>query len=292
MAGIKISQLSDGGNVNLTDFFPVARGGSGTGTTLKIAASKIVTQGTPIGSGIPVYKRVNPAGGLGGGSASLEFYGLSGTDESLSINLVGDTLVINTSAQAPLKYKYTGDGSTKSFAVGGNLSKNVNNYRVDIDGVLQEPGADYSLAGSNISFTDAPPLSSKVVIVTNNLIKTVDAIPPTNTLTYDMFTGAALAQIGTLFGASPWRFITTNFTLTASERVATVAAAALTGILPLSPSAGTMVTIADGAYNWSTYNVTISAAQTIEGVADNLLCDVSGKIITFLYNGTTWRALW
>lgn len=292
MAGIRISQLDDGGGINATDYFPVARGGSGSGVTFKIAASKIVTQGTPIGNGIPVYKQVNPTGGVGGGSASLEFYSLSGTDEAIAVNLAGNTIVISASAQNPLKYKYTGDGTTKNFAVGGNLSKNVNNYRVDIDGVLQEPGADYSLAGSNVSFTDAPPLSSKVVIVTNNLLKTVDAIPPTNSITCEMLTNSVYNCIGTFVGASPWRFATSNFTLTASERVGTIAAAALTGTLPLSPTAGTMVTIADSAYNWGTYNITISAAQTIEGVADVLLCDVSGKIITLLYTGTTWRALW
>jgi hypothetical protein len=288
MAGIRISQLENGSSIDSTDYFPVARsGGGGSGTTYKLAASQLVTQATNIGSGAQLY-----AGSSTANSTTLNFRTLSGTDESLTISTIGNTLVINTSAQSPLKYKYSGDGTTKNFAIGGNLSKNINNYRVDIDGVLQEPGSDYSLAGSNITFSDAPPSASKVVIVTNNLIKVVDAIPSSNTLTYDMFTGSALAQIGTLVGASSWRFVTTNFSLTASERVGTIAAAALTGTLPLNPSAGSMVTIADTAYNWGTYNITISAAQTIEGVADVLLCDVSGKIITFLYNGATWRALW
>lgn len=287
MAGIRISQLTDGGGIDSTDFFPVARGTTGTATTFKIAAKTIVTQAQNLGGGAQIY-----AGPTVGNSTTLNFRTLSGTDESLTISTVGNTLVINTSAQNPLKYKYTGDGSTKAFTVGGNLSKNVNNYRIDIDGVLQEPGADYSLAGSSILFTDAPPLSSKIVIVTNNLVKTVDALPPPNTVTCDMLASSTFPCIGTYIGASPWRFVTSNFTLTASERIVTLAATSLTGVLPASPSTGTMVTIADGSYNWATYNITISAAQTIEGVADNLICDVSGKIIIFLYNGTTWRALW
>lgn len=287
MAGIKISQLENGVTIDSTDYFPVARSGGGSNLTYKLAANQIVTQGANVGVGAQIY-----AGSSTGNSTTLNFRTLSGTDENLTISTIGNTLVINTSAQSPLKYKYTGDGTTKNFAVGGGLSKNVNNYRVDIDGVLQEPGADYSLAGSNVSFTDAPPLSSKVVIVTNNLLKTVDAIPPTNSITCEMLTNSVYNCIGTFVGASPWRFVTSNFTLTASERVGTIAAAALTGTLPSSPTAGTMVTIADSAYNWGTYNITISAAQTIEGVADVLLCDVSGKLITFLYNGSTWRALW
>ena len=284
MAGIKISQLETAPNINSADYFPIARGNN---TTLKTPANKIVTAGQNIGNGVGLF-----SGPSVGNSTTLEFYSLSGVDESLTVTLVGSTVVINTSAQNPIKFKYTGNGTTTAFTVGGNLSRNVNNYRVDIDGVLQEPGADYSIAGSNIVFTDAPPLSSKVVIVTNNLLKTVDAIPSPNTITCEMLTQGAFNCIGTFVGASPWRFVTSNFTLTASERVATNTAAALTGTLPTSPSAGTMVTIADGLYSWETYNLTISAAQPIEGVNENLICDVSGKIIVLLYTGTTWRTLW
>jgi hypothetical protein len=286
MAGIRISQLATEA-INSGDFFPIARG---TSQTYKAAANQIVTAGqnSPTGSGVGVFDSTST-----GNTRTLIFRTLSGTDENLSITQVGSTIVINTSAQNPVKFKYQGNGTTTAFTVGGNLPKNINNYRVDIDGVLQEPGADYNLVGSNIVFTDAPPLSSKVVIVTNNLLKTVEAVPLPNTITCEMLTQGAFNCVGTFVGASPWRFVTSNFTLTASERVATnTSAAALTGTLPASPSAGTTVTVADGTYSWETYNLTISAAQPIEGVNENLICDASGKIIVLLYTGTTWRTLW
>ena len=285
MAGIKISQLATplaGTAIANTDVFPVARGVE----TFKLPANQIVTGGFNLGNGIGMFKGIST-----NASTTLQFYSLTGTDENISFNIVNNTLVFNTSAQNPIKFTYYGNGTTTTYAIAGNLSKNVNNYRVDIDGVLQEPGVDYTLAGSNIQFSVAPPLSGKIVVVTNNLVKTVDALPAPNTITYDMFAASTLSLIGTLVGASPWRFVTSNFSLTASERVATNAAASLTGILPTAPTPGTMVTVADGAYNWKTYNLFLSAAQPIQGVTEPLICNVSNKVIVLVYTGTTWSVL-
>jgi hypothetical protein len=264
MAGIKISQLEDGGNINSSDYFPVARG---TSTTYKIPANKIATDGQNLGNGVGVFHSKDT-----GNSTTLQFRSLSGTDESLSITQVGSTIVINTSAQNPLKYRYTGNGANTSFAVGGNLSRNINNYRVDIDGVLQEPGADYNIVGSNIVFTDAPPLSSKVVIVTNNLLKAVDLnLNTTNsdtinlsiqntTLSADirsnsvgivqLSAGAVPTKLGSEIGAFSFRNKIINGNMAISQR----------GISFSIPSLTPNIYTLD---RWTAYNATTTGAFTV-----------------------------
>jgi len=63
--------------------------------------------------------------------------------------------------------------------------------------------------------------------------------------------------------------------------------------LPTSPASGTIVTIADGGNNWSTNNLTVSpgGTDTINGVAQNLICNLNGFSFYVFYNGTTWRVL-
>jgi hypothetical protein len=83
--------------------------------------------------------------------------------DSLIVALSGVlvTSVIST------KTVYTGNGVTSIFAVEGGLSLNANDYRVDINGVVQEPDTDYIISINQITFTTPPPNGSKIVIVTN-----------------------------------------------------------------------------------------------------------------------------
>lgn len=171
---VKISQLTEGGNIQSQDQIPVARGGE----TYKIPASQIVIGGQNVGAG-QGQLFFNKSTGAG---STLQFRTLSGT-EGITVGTQGQTLVISSSGQNPVKTKFFGDGNTTIYPVAGTVSVNSNNYRIDIDGVLQEPGSDYSINGSNIVFTEAPPLSSKVVIVSNNLIRAYDIIPSDGSVT-------------------------------------------------------------------------------------------------------------
>lgn len=175
---VKISQLLDGGNILSQDQIPIARGNE----TLKIPANQIVTNGQNIGPGTGqiLANKVTSVGAIA--ASSLQFRTLSG-EEGLDVTTRGDSIIISARGQNPVKTKITGNGTTRTFQVNNATSTNVNNYRVDIDGVLQEPGVDYGIDSSNIIFTTAPPLSSKVVILTNNLVRAYDIIPNDNTVT-------------------------------------------------------------------------------------------------------------
>lgn len=65
-----------------------------------------------------------------------------------------------------VKTVYTGNGVQDTFVVNGAISTNSNNYRVDLDGVLQEPGTNYNISGTNLVFNSIPPAGVKIVIVT------------------------------------------------------------------------------------------------------------------------------
>lgn len=175
MAGIKISQLDSGGSVASTDQIPVARDGV---NTLRIPASQFVTDGTNVGVGQAQFfsDKLTAAG------STLKFRTLS-ADEGLSVKTVGDTVVISASGQNPSKTSFISNGSTTTWPVNDAKSINANNYRVTIDGVVQEPLVDYTINGSNIVFSDAPPLSGNVVVVSNNLVRAYDIIPSDGSVT-------------------------------------------------------------------------------------------------------------
>lgn len=93
-------------------------------------------------------------------------------------------------------------------------------------------------------------------------------------------------------GAGPWKVMSSAYTAVDGDRIAAnTSGGAFTITLPASPVAGNVVNFADAADSWDTNNLTIARnGQTIEGLAENLVCDVVGDMtITLLYNGSTWR---
>ena len=70
--------------------------------------------------------------------------------------------------------------------------------------------------------------------------------------------------------------------------IADTTSASFTITLPATPSQGDVVTIADGN-NWQTNNLIVGRnGSTIKGVADDLLIDLAGIKVDFIYNGSTW----
>ena len=57
---------------------------------------------------------------------------------------------------------YTGDGSTITFVVTQNQS--VNKVIVTENGVIQKPTDDYTISGTNLSFTTAPASGVQIIL--------------------------------------------------------------------------------------------------------------------------------
>ena len=90
---------------------------------------------------------------------------------------------------------------------------------------------------------------------------------------------------------APWTTKTAAYTAVAGDRiVANTTAAAFTITLPATPAAYTEIVFADHYNQWAARNLTIARnGQNIEGLAENLICNVEGVQFTMRYEGTTWR---
>jgi len=115
--------------------------------------------------------------------------------------------------------------------------------------------------------------------------RTTDAVGTTACLwqqIYDQGDGSLL---------SPWTTMTAAYTAVAGDRiVANTTAAAFTITLPASPANYTEIVFADHYEQWATRNLTIARNnQNIEGLGEDLVCNVAGVQFTMRYEGTTWR---
>ena len=115
------------------------------------------------------------------------------------------------------------------------------------------------------------------------------------TLASTVSTGAVLADgvvnasevTGTL-GIAYTTTKTANYTAVANDGVLTnTTAGAFTVTLPASPANGAQVIVADAAGTWGTNNLTVARnGNNIADVAQDLVCDISGASVQFVYNSS------
>ena len=88
-----------------------------------------------------------------------------------------------------------------------------------------------------------------------------------------------------------WVSINSNTTLVAGQYIiADTSAGSITLFLPASPSVADAIVIADHSGTWGSNNLTVNRnSQTIEGLSENLICNISGKLFTIIFNGVTWK---
>jgi len=104
--------------------------------------------------------------------------------------------------------------------------------------------------------------------------------------TSDVFVTLPSERVGVLY--TPVK--TSNYSANVQDGVQTnTSGGAFTVTLPASPAAGDQVVVVDSANSWATNNLTIGRnGSTIEGLAENLVCNISGVSVQLIYSGTTW----
>lgn len=92
-------------------------------------------------------------------------------------------------------------------------------------------------------------------------------------------------------GANAWRFLTANATALPGDRIAAnTSAGGFTLTLPASPAAGCLITVRDSGRTWRANNLVVARnGETIEGLAEDMQCNVSGAEFRLFYTGSTWR---
>ena len=108
-------------------------------------------------SGLGTVTATTFSGALTGNASTATALQSSRNINGVSFN---GTANINTFANLQTA---TGDGSTLQFSATGN-GGNVNAIFVFINGVCQQPTADYTLSGSNVLFVEAPAAGDKIQI--------------------------------------------------------------------------------------------------------------------------------
>jgi len=88
-----------------------------------------------------------------------------------------------------------------------------------------------------------------------------------------------------------WVSFSTNANVTAGQHIlADTSAGAITLTLPATPAVNEAIVFADRSRTWNTNNLIIARnGNTIEGLAENLDCNVENANFYLIYNGTTWR---
>jgi hypothetical protein len=83
---------------------------------------------------------------------------------------------------------------------------------------------------------------------------------------------------------------TANYTAAAGEGIiADTSSGSWTLTLPATPASGDVVVIADGA-DWATNNLTVGRnGNTIEGDSSNLILNIGGVSVTFIYASNNWQ---
>lgn len=92
-------------------------------------------------------------------------------------------------------------------------------------------------------------------------------------------------------GGLTYIYTTTPVTATDKQGIlADTTGGSFTVTLPATPSTGAQVVVADAGSNWGTNNLTVARnGSTIGGLAENLICDITGASVQFVYDGTTWE---
>jgi hypothetical protein len=121
-----------------------------------------------------------------------------------------------------------------------------------------------------------------------NLLVGEAAINVTDRLIFTKDSGGNVVEIGG--GGINYTLQTANYTAEKGEGVlADTSGGAFTVTLPASPSTGDQVVVADPTGDWGTNNLTVGRnGSTIAGVAQDLVCDISGVSVQLVYDGSTW----
>ena len=271
--------LTLGGTLDLSS--PPAIGG----TTAAAITGTTVTASTKFSGSN--YDASGSGGGAlrtSGGSNCLQWGGGGG------VNLTLDGAFNMNPANATIQISPTGTGT---LTVNPATAGTINNMA--IGGTTPAAGAFTTVTASTAigvasGGTGATSLTANNVILGNGTSAVQVVAPGTN--------GNVLTSNGTTWvssvassGGLSYTYTTTAVTATNNQGIlADTSGGSFTVTLPATPSVGNQVIIADAGSFWGTNNLTVGRnGSTIGGLAENLVCDLSGVSVQFVYDGTTWE---
>ena len=195
------------------------------------------------------------------------------------------TLVQGNSASwnnALSAYTFIANGSTSIFKLSSTAPfTNAAGYIVAMNGAIQTPNTDFTITYSgnnylNLNFT--PRLGSLITVqVLGNGVVTNSSVVTVSSSTYNPL----------------YAYVNSNFSVitpTGNYMVDTTTSG-VTGLLPTTPTIGTVIGFMDPYYTWATNNFTLSAPVNIENQNQTVAMNVAGFSLKAIYVGGTygWR---
>jgi hypothetical protein len=237
---------------------------------LSVSGSPITSSGTLAltysGTPLPVAN-----GGTGTATPSIVAgtnVTVSGTWPNQTVNASSSGTVSSVAATVPSIFSISGSPITTS----GTLA-------------MTYSGTALPVANGGTSLTT---LTANNVILGNGTSAPTFVAPSTNgnvlTSNGTTWTSSAPAAGGITYTTTK----TSNYTASANDGVLTnTTAGAFTVTLPASPANGAQVIVADAAGTWGTNNLTVGRnGNNIADVAQDLVCDISGASVQFVYNSS------
>ena len=172
---------------------------------------------------------------------------------------------------------FSGDGSQTTFTL-ASAPKDANFTMVAVQGILQ-PKNSYSVLGTALTFSSAPPPSSIVEV----------------TAFGGSVNNGSSGSSGGTSSALTWNIASINATMaTNNGYFVDTSTSAKTMTLPTGATLGDTIRINDLAGSFGTNNLTVARnGHKIQGIADNLLIDVDQSSFGLVYSNSTygWKVL-
>jgi hypothetical protein len=252
--------------------------GSQTAVTLSKTTATSLSQAGSGATGSSQYFIINCTGNPAGlltitaPAASKPYIVINGTSTSQSVKIVGAGPTTGVTLVSGEKAVVAWNGS--------DFTKVASTVITNLTGTL--PVANGG--------TGATTLTANNVILGNGTSAIQFVAPGTsgNVLTSNgtTWTSAVLPA-----GGLTYIYTTTGVTATDKQGVlADTSGGSFTVTLPATPSTGAQVVVADAGASWGTNNLTVGRnGSTIGGLAENLVCDITGASVQFVYDGSTWE---
>ena len=196
--------------------------------------------------------------------------------------------------------EFAGNGSTTSFTLGSSAVKN--NTFVYINGVYQFKST-YSVSGTTITFSTAPPLGSSIEVMVAGFTTSIIGSPAANSvgtsaIQDNAVTAAKIAdgtitasKLGTGVGGAFNNFLvkTANYTAVTRDQLIVNSGSAVTITLPASPSAGNIVFIENAGAG--TVTVARNGSKINSTADDGELATDAGATLVYVDSPIGWKEL-